>query len=254
MEEVTLVVRNSKEVTARELDEMHGIYRMIDPNMPDDHILINHIQTSQPVFHLFKLQGAISAFQAFTLFRVKTPFARKPLPVVYINLSYKRPEAGREVKDFARKSNLRFIKETFGSFWYTKRFVNVLQSYNPKLIQRLSDHFPLSYPSVVEPTPKEVVAFGKDLFRNKLLIDYADLDDALVKQYEYPQPSQITKRWASHYRSKDQRFNAWFQKHKIVVEAEGEVYLSGRAVFFIGYYDPVKLVGLKWRTLLGMRK
>ena len=57
-------VKPSDALSAGEIDEMHAIYRSIDPNMPENHIVVNHIETTQPVFHLFKVNGRIKAYKS----------------------------------------------------------------------------------------------------------------------------------------------------------------------------------------------
>lgn len=236
MPEITPELKKSAEITQQELDQMHAIYRKIDPNMPEDHIRVNHINVTEPVFQLFKKEGEILAFQAYSVFHLKTPFARKPIPVINLNLSYKDLAAGDEVKNFAKSGNLMFIRKTLGPFWFLKRFVNVLQSYNPRLVSRISRSFPVSFPEIRSETPAEVVDFSREIFNQKLKIK-SELNQHLVKQHLYPVNSDISKKWETHYASNDDHFNHFFEREGILIKDGKRVHLTGKAVFFVGYYS-----------------
>lgn len=238
-------VKASEALSAGEIDEMHAIYRSIDPNMPDNHIVINHIETTRPVFHLFKVDGRIKAFQAYTLREGLTPFSHKRIPIIYINLSYKSLDAGAEVKNFAKEGNFLFLRQTFGQFWYLRKFVNILQSYNPNLVQRISDSFPISYPHPTEPTPDVVTAFAQKFFKEDLNVHYASLNQNLVKEYLYPQPTRITDKWRTYYESSQPERNTFFLENGIVAYRDNHYFLTGRAVLFIGYYSFSKMIGQK---------
>ena len=216
---------------------MHAIYRMADPNMPDNHIVINHIETTNPTFFIYKVDGKVAAFQAHSFYRVQTPFRKRVLPVLYTNLSYKHPEAGKEINGFSANAQEAFLASKMGRFWFLKPFVITFQTYNPKVLGHLNQRLRFQFPHPYIPTPKKVAEFGQQFFRETLNIHYATIDEELIKDYHYPAPTRITEKWPKFFRSKDNRFNDMILRHKVIQKEGDEYYLTGKAVFMIGFYN-----------------
>lgn len=231
------LVKKGTDLTTNEIAELEAIYRLTNAQMPDNYIKSYHIDKTDPTFHLFKLNGRTVAFQAYSMFKRTTPFSKKPIPVVYLNLSYKDASADRYVKNFAKKSNLRYIKETFGKHWYFKRFAMVFQTYNPNLVERISAYFGQAHPHPNNDTPADVHQFAQDFFAHQLKLPDTPLNKRLVKEERYSEPSLITDQWPKAYRSKNEARNRFFIENEVVLDQNGEYMLSGKAVFFIGYYS-----------------
>lgn len=232
-----IIVKKGTDLTADEIAELEHVYRLTNSKMPDNYIQSYHIEKTDPVFHLFKLNGKTVAFQAYSMFRRDTPFAKKAIPVVYLNLSYKDASADKHVKNFAKKSNLKYINDTFGKYWYLKRFAMVFQTYNPNLVERISPNFGQAHPHPTEAVPSSVHHFAKDFFTNQLQLPNTPLSNKLVKEELYTEPSTITTDWPHAYRSKNEARNRFFIDNEVILEQKGEYLLSGKAVFFIGYYS-----------------
>ena len=231
------IIKKGIDLTQAEIEELDQIYLLSNPKMPKDHIKINHIEKTNPVFFLYKVEGKIAAFQAYTSFKKKTPFHKKKIPVIYLNLSYKNPEADKYIKNFAKTSNLAFIKMTFGRFWFLKKFVMVFQTYNPKLIERISAFFAKAYPNYYEQTPKEVQRFSQFFFKEELKLPDTIIDKNLVKQENYTSLSDITDKWEQMYNSQNPHRNNFFFENDIIQNKEDQFFLTGKALFFVGFFS-----------------
>lgn len=230
------IIKKGTALTKQELDELDVVYRLTNAKMPENHIKINHIDKTDPTFYLYKAEGRIVAFQAYSVFNRHTPFARKAIPVVYLNLSYKDASADKYIKNFAKKSNQDFIKDTFGKYWYLKEFAMVFQTYNPNLMERISPYFGSAYPHPTQNTPAAVLHFAQDFFANELQLPHTRIGEQLVKEELYDEPSPITHEWPYAYRSKNENRNQFFISHGVINQQGDEYFLSGKAVFFIGHY------------------
>jgi len=117
------IIKESKDLSEDELKELNVLSRLAHTGNPENHIQINHINKTNPVFYLYKNKEKIIAYQAFSLFKKSTPFEKKEIPIIYINASYKNPDTDKLVKNYAKKSNLHFRNQKLGFFWFLKKFL-----------------------------------------------------------------------------------------------------------------------------------
>jgi hypothetical protein len=232
-----------------EIKELDDIYRLNNPFMPENHIKKNHIDKTNPIFYLYKIDGKIVAFQAFTLFNKKTPFTKKRIPVLYINLGYKDENADKHVKNFAKNSSAIFLKENLGTFWFLKKFVLVFQTYNPKVVERSSRFFSIAYPNPnIETPPSDVHEFAQEFFKNELQLPNTVLNKNLVKEETYDELSPISSSWERMYKSSKDAMNNLFIKEGIIEQKEDDFYLTGKAFFVIGYNNLFGVIAQKIRA------
>jgi len=230
-------IKESKDLSEDELIQLNAIGRLINTANPENHVQINHVNTTNPVFYLYKKKERILAFQAFSIFKKVTPFEKKEIPIIYINVSYKNPDAGKLVKDYAKKSNLHFIKQQLGSFWFLKKFLLIFITDNPKLLDRVSKKFDEHYPSYKNKTSSEVHAFCKNLITENLKIKGFTLSENLALSLPYHSESCISKHWLSMYKAADEAQNDFFYNEKIIFAHDDHIFLSGKGILFIGCYS-----------------
>ena len=231
------ILKKGSNLSVDEIKALEEIFLLINPNMPENHLQINHIDKTNPVFHIFKVNDKIAAFQAYSLFKAVTPFRNKALPIIYINLSYKDPSKNAHIKNFAKRSNLSFIKRSIGSLWFLKSFLVIFETYNPKLVERISPFFSRYYPNVSNPTPKAIQQFGQDFFRDQLKVIDPKIDEDLIKQEGYFGLSDISDKWNQMYESVNLKRNQFFIEKGVIEKRDEEYFLTGKAVLFIGYYS-----------------
>jgi len=248
---VQRVKKKGTDLSREEIRELDDIYRLNNPFMPENHIEKNHINKTNPIFYLYKVEGKIVAFQAFTLFDKKTPFSKKTIPVLYINLGYKDENADEHIKNFAKKSSAIFLRESLGFFWFLKRFVIVFQTYNPKVVERSSRFFSTAYPNLSdEMPPSDVHEFAQDFFKKELQSPHTIINKNLVKEETYDELSPISSSWKRLYKSSKVAMNNLFIKHDVIKQKEHDFYLTGKAFFVIGYNSFFGLIGQKLRANL----
>lgn len=232
-------IKPSAAITDSELAEMHAIYKLVDPNMPEQHILHDHIERSHPLFYLFREKGRIMAFQAFSLFIEQTPFHKRPIPVMQINLSYKHPDAPAHFRHFAKTSTFHFLARSFGPLWFLKqRFASVQRTYNPRVLNRIGKSFPVAWPRAGKSVPEPVTAFLQQFYTEKLHYAPDMIDHNLVWHNSYSSPTNITEKWDRDFRSRQEAPNHYCLEHDIVRQDQGEYYLTGKSVISVGYYSP----------------
>jgi hypothetical protein len=247
---VRTLIKKGKDLSIEEIKELERIYCLNNPFMPEDHIKKNHIDKTNPIFYLYKIDGKIVAFQAFTLFYKKTPFTKKTIPVLYVNLGYKDEKADQHIKNFAKKSSATFLKENLGFFWFLKRFVLVFQTYNPKIVARSSRFFSVIYPNTKdESPPQNVHEFAQNFFKNELKSPNTIINKNLVKEETYDKLSPISDSWDRLYKSPEAAMNNLFIKHDVIKEKEEAFHLTGKAFFVIGYNNILGVIKQKARSV-----
>ena len=100
---LTPIIKKSKELSLLEIKELNDICRLVNAQNPIDHIERNHIEKTNPIFYLFKIDSKIVAFQSFNLFYKKTPFSKNKIPIMFVGLSYKDPKTDSLTKNYAKK-------------------------------------------------------------------------------------------------------------------------------------------------------
>ncbi|MFK7799592.1 MAG: hypothetical protein AB8E82_19220 [Aureispira sp.] len=231
------IIKKSEALSPAEIASLNKIIGGIHSQNPENHIEENHIQKTNPVFYLFKKEDEILAFQAFTIFKKKTPFHRKEIPIINVNISYKNPKADKLIKDYAKFSNFHFIKQQLGPFWFLKTFVVSFVTINPKLIHRISRIFGSHYPDYRISTPKEVHHFAKNFIAKDLKIAANHVNNNLVITEESYEDSPITEQWPFLYESKNPLQNEFFIKEGIIKQANNQYFLTNKAVLFLGVYS-----------------
>lgn len=217
--------------------------------MPENHIQKNHIDKTNPVFYLYKLDDKILAYQAFSLFYKKTPFTKRSIPIMYINLSYKDENTDGHIKNFALKSNAIFLRENLGMFWFLKKFILAYQTYNPKVVHRSSRFFTKVYPNVVDNTiPTDVHDFAQQFYHQELHLPYTTINGNLVKDEIYEVPSPISSSWETLYKASEDKMNQLFIKNGVIDQKDNEYFLTGRAHFIISYNNPFSMIIKKLRA------
>ena len=236
------IIKKSEELSSEELKQLHEINSLIFYQSPENHIEKHHIKKTKPTFYLYKKDDKILAFQAFNLFFKKTPFYHKEIPIIYICISYKNPKADKYIKDYAKKSNLHFIKKQLGIFWFFKPFLVSFITNNPKLLTRISKPFLTHYPNYKTSTPEEIYLFAKDYIKIQLKIN-GNISRNLITTEEYYGKSPITEQWTLLYESKDQGQNEFFFKEDIVKHRNNQYFVGDKGALFLGFHcfrDSVK--------------
>lgn len=232
------IIIKGTELSTIEIQELDDIYRLTNPKMPENHIRVNHIDKCNPTFYIYKINGKIEAFQAYTIYKnTKTPFWKKSIPVIYMNLSYKNAASDVHIRNFSKKAIFAAMRTVLGRFWFLKKFALVFQTYNPKLMARVEVYFSESYPHYSKKTTKEVHQFVQSFFNKEMKWKDTVINENLIKQERYATPSLISDKWEQHYKSDNDLRNKFFHENDIIIKKDGAYYLTGKALFFIGYYN-----------------
>ncbi|MEL6628122.1 MAG: hypothetical protein AAFO96_11420 [Bacteroidota bacterium] len=234
---VTPEIKRGTDLTSKELEELDVLVHYLHHQLPENHIQINHVEKTNPLFYLYKVDEKIVACQAYTLSKVVTPFASRPLPIIYINISYKYDWANAHVKNFAKQSNLSFIRENIGRFWYFKKFILAFHTVNPKLVERLSGTFETYYPHYAYEVPSEVVAFANQFCQNHLQEKGNTVSPQLVSCKEEVVNPVTEEKWKKMYQSANPKRDKFFRDLGIYKEQPHQKILTGRQIFFVGVYS-----------------
>lgn len=245
------IIKESKDLTVDELRELNEICRAINSQFPENHVQENHIRKTNPIFYLFKVKGKIVAFHAFSIFKEKTPFAKKKIPIVYINLSFKKQNADSHIKNYAKWSNAHFLKNNVSRFWYFKKFILIFLTNNPKLVERSSDVFYKSYPSYTNEPPAKIQSFCSNFTLQNLKLVDSKINNNLVLKHETQYKMDISSKWDELYKSYDFEQNKFFIQEKIITSEDNKYFLTGSLMLFVGHSSFLNLIKnvlyLKWK-------
>jgi hypothetical protein len=236
------IIKDSSDLSLEELNELNEICRSINSHFPEDHVQENHIKKTNPIFYLFKEEGRILAFHSFSIFKEKTPFYKKEIPVIYINLSFKKQNAAASIKNYAKWSNAHFLKENIGRFWYFKKFALIFLTNNPKLAERSSKVFYESYPSYKGDTSEDVQAFCSNfVFKNLKIVD-SKINHNLVLEKRIPYKMDISSNWEKLYKASDSEQNNFFLKEEVLSSEKNKLFLTGNLMLFMGHNSFLNLI------------
>jgi len=244
-------IKRGTDLTKQELLEINQMVRQLHHELPENHIEVNHVAKTNPLFYLYKVEGQIVACQAYTLRKLDTPFARHPLPVIFINISYKYDWANAHVKNFAKRSNLSFIRSNIGRLWYFKKFVLTFETVNPRLVERVSATFDKFYPHYEESVPDQVINFANYFCTEQLGSEAFHLNESLISN-SYKVRNPVTDEdWEKMYQSSNPRRDQFFKELGIYFDEPGQRVLTGSQLFFVGVYSLGGIISKKWKGLVG---
>jgi hypothetical protein len=236
------IIKKSEDLSSDEIKELNEICRSINSYFPKDHIQVNHINKTSPIFYLFKVQEKIVAFHAFSIFKEKTPFGTKELPIIYINLSFKKPNADAHIKNYAKWSNAHFLKANIGRFWLFKKFVLIFLTNNPKVAKRSANVFHQSYPVHKTDTPQKIQDFAKQFIHKNLKLTDSNINQNLVLSKENTYKMDIDSKWENLYKSCDSEQNKFFIKNDIIHTEDNKFFLTGNLILFMGCSSFLNLI------------
>ncbi len=247
---ISPIIKESTDLSENELRELNALSRIVNPKNPENHVQINHINKTNPTFYLFKNEEKLLAYQAFTLFKRLTPFEKKEISIIYINASYKNTNSDTLVKDYAKKSNLHFIKQNLGYFWFFKKFLVIFITDNPKLLNRVSKAFYVHAPSYKAKTTRTLQTFCEQFISENLRMEDASVSENLVISQPYHSQCRINNYWDSMYKASDKAQNDFFYREKIILKKENDILLSGKGILFIGFYSFSNLIKTIYKQII----
>ncbi|WMX13761.1 MULTISPECIES: hypothetical protein [unclassified Aureispira] len=246
------IIKQSKDLTLDELKELNAICRAINSCFAENHVEENHIKKTNPIFYLFKVNEKIVAFHAFSVFLERTPFSKKKIPIIYINLSFKRQGFDAYIKNYAKWSNAHFLKQQIGRFWFLRKFILIFLTNNPKLAERSSEVFYQSYPSYHQETPNEILHFCSTFVTKNLKLNDTSINHNLVLKKAHPYKMDISSKWETLYKSHDTKQNEFFLQEQIINSEDTKAFLTGNLMLFLGENSCINLI--KNILLLKLRK
>lgn len=249
---ITPIIKEGKDLTLEELKELNAICQNINSFFSENHVEANHIEKTNPVFYLFKVEEKIAAFHAFSLFNLNTPFSTKKIPVIYINLSFKALNADAHIKNYAKWSNNHFLKKHIGRFWYFKEFLLCFLTNNPKLAERSSTVFYQAHPLYSNQVTDELSAFCSDFVDNYLKVD-AKMEAGIVLKNPKPYKMDISTKWKKLYEASQEETNDFFIKNGIIIKEHSNYFLTGNQTLFIGYSSFSGMLKNVWRLFKEQR-
>lgn len=241
------IVKKGTDLTAPELRQMHTMMGF-DPAEPVDYIQQLHTTRMDTMVYLYKKNKTLLAFQMVSWHYRVTPFSKRPLPVLYINLSFKKSDTEQAVKDFSRRTSYRALQDTLGRFWWTKRFVVTFTTFNPKASKRIQRAFSASYPTDSKGSPVAIQAFAQDFVRQCLQRPVPVSPDLILPlQGRDDAPIDVTDDWPILYASDNNQWNDFFFQHELFEKRDNRIYYTSKwLLFFLGYYHPTSFL---WKTL-----
>lgn len=178
----------------------------------------------------------IRAYNYFHTAIARTPFHPEPLPVHFFGSAYKDPTL-RGV-DVIWILGSYYGRRTMGRRWFTRRFVGVMRTFNPRVMEQWHALFPEVYPRLRAPTPEAVHRFNVEY--NREHFDFELIDPAYpYSMHPYTSPGHdFTSMWQAQYRSRHPDMNRFALEYGGVERRDGRVLMSDRLLHFVGYYDP----------------
>ncbi len=253
------VICESDALSESQLRQMHEITRLNNPLIPNDHIQRKHISKVAPTFYLYYEGQKMLAFQGMCAFRLPNPFRKGEIPVFFVAIAFRRPEAAGKVRDFARQSNIAFIRSHLGPFFFLKTWASFVHTVNPKLTHRFLKSFPISYPQPMVKAPRKIQDLTLNILHSCLGYPNAKIDPFLVRRvpeyapehdyYLLKEPQDITARWEEDYCARDEAWNQHFIELGIVQEKPGFYGLLGPLQLMWGFFSPFAVL----RKKLGLR-
>ena len=254
MDRKFLKIKRGSELTPEEVRGMNAVARATNPAVPDDYLARYHLKKSDPVFYYFEQEGQITAFQAFSNYKIQTPVDRKPTLAIYIRLSYKLPELDSTSKDFARKTNEIYIKSQLGPFWKLRRFWVIYQTTNPRLYERTAAFFPDHFPKMDQPLSDEMNAFADGFLKNQLGYSYGFEDRFLTHRVNEDALDHwdIDDVWDELYAGRSEKVDQFFMDRGVIYKDEiGRFHWTGKGILFMGKYT---FSGMLKKLIFGPRK
>ncbi len=243
---ITPIIKEGKDLTPAELKELNAICRNINSFFPENHVEVNHIEKTNPIFYLFKVKGRIMAFSAYSYFKAKTPFSDKEIPIIYGNLLFKALDADEQVKDYAKWSNNHFLKTHVGSLWYFKEFLLCFLTNNPKLAERSSTLFYQTHPLQQDNVTNEISSFCSDFVANYLKIT-SKMEGGVVLKNPKPYKMDISNKWEKLYEASQKESNDFFINNGIIIKENNNYFLTGHLTLFVGHNSLSGLLKNIWR-------
>lgn len=234
---VEIITKQGTELSKEEIQEINDLAQAANSAFPADYILDFHIKRYNPMFYMHKVDKKVMAVQAFYSVKTQTPFHKKPIETIFVSVVFKNETADKDIKNFAKKGNLLFLKRKLGNFWFLDNFLFIFQTYNPKAIERISSTFYETYPKLDKPVSKSVYDFVRNFIDNHLKSEEIELSNYLIRENKFEIPTSITDSWESSYKSKNEKRNQFFIDNEIITKRGNDYFLEGRAVFFVGNYN-----------------
>ena len=230
---MNIVETTNTEIEPHTIGQMQALAQSIDPSLPDDHILEQHIRGPKADFYLCYDQGELVGMQSYRSYVCPTPFAPTPRPVLQGLLTYKHPDAApsRLTRSMSRRHGRRFL----GRAWMLQPWVAIAHTPNPRLYHQFQQFFPRVYPTLDGDAPQPV----REFIRAQLPPGHA-LGVGLIDQGcgHLPAEADISDRYRAQYASRSERVNELFFELGLLRREGRRILLSNRQLYIIGVHEP----------------
>ncbi|WP_460969158.1 hypothetical protein [Spirosoma migulaei] len=241
---MVITLKPATDLTADEIADCYALVARTGFSVEPGYLESAHL-THNPTMVLAHQNGRLVGLQSYSLYRCKTPFRRRAMPVLYGGLAFQDTTAvGRGI---AHQLSVSYMRHAFGPFWPLRSYAFMLRTPNPKLMQIMGLQHKLYLPTSNELT-QTLIRFAREFAQKERGIRYT-IDDRLVvlTPDEERTPTEITNQWPMFYRASQESFNQLAFDLKLIVQEDGRQYLTDNYLLVLGRSSRSQLLKAVWK-------
>jgi GNAT superfamily N-acetyltransferase len=221
-------------VSERDLKRLLEITLHYFPRPDVTEPMIRHHLEQSTAAVLARRDGKIIGFGAATCLTRQTPFAGRPLPVIFQRMLYLDPEA--RYKGIGVRLQVEILCECMGLLWPFRRFVLVCRTLSPSVAKALGK-FTRVFPKYGVSVPPEVRGFAESMLP---VIGSGELDErfALIDALEPFKGDDYSDIWRKYLHSGSEPHDRLLLD-AMYIERDGRIINSGCCLMMIAYARPL---------------
>ncbi len=205
------------------------------PNVVDK-MLDFHLAHSDAVI-VARLQGRLIGLSLACKLHAQTPYARRPLNIVFERALFVDPEV--MFRGLGKRLIVATLRNLLGWFWFGRRFAVICRTQNPT-VARMLKKFQQAFPKPGEPLPDDILAFGRRLLP-QLGATELEASGRLAGSLDEFKDYDHTEIWQRYYHIRDDAYEQMILNNAFV-QRDGRILNRGHLLFFTAYSKPWQLM------------
>jgi len=192
---------------------------------------------------LMKNQGVVLGASYYKIDKLKTPFAKKRLPVVHFGQVLKNEYYKGAV---IRRTGHWYVQKSISYFYPIKKIVGVSMVGSPKVFEHFTKLFKNHCPNldaVKSNNNISITHFLQEVYEKRgVKLKFNGNHCFAHMDFE---PIDITKDWERYYKAKNKTINAFFIENGLIKFEGNKIYDNNVALIVCGFRNPMNFISTK---------
>ncbi|MEZ0538745.1 hypothetical protein [Fibrella arboris] len=233
---LTITLQSAENLSAEEVINLRELAQRTGFPLEKAYLKTAHF-AHNPTVVMAHQDKRLVGFQAYNMYRLKTPFFRHPVPFIYGGLAFQDATvAGRGV---GYRISRYYMQQTLGKWFFLKQYAFAIRTPTPRLIQIMSVQHKLVHFKNNRITP-EIYQFAQQFVKN--VRRFQDPVDERLIVHSKPIRADITEQWDTLFEATDDYYNELVYQAGLIHRDGSKRFITGNYLLLLGYSSLRQLV------------